>query len=148
MWGRSENFHFQGVVALSRVGGGEGLIFLREVHTPMHTMECILKAHNNAKVWALLLRFSRNFPKIFRTLILKESLSMGVPYFIKENLWKSASDEATLTNFFGGCKPSSKLNLKTKWCNRCGYCDNFWSCERLKKPVVNILEKKELDLES
>ena len=27
MWGRSENFHFQGVVALSRVGGG-GVNFL------------------------------------------------------------------------------------------------------------------------
>ena len=146
--GEVRKFSFSGGSCPIKGGGGEGLIFLREVHTPMHTMECILKAHNNAKVWALLLRFSRNFPKIFRTLILKESLSMGVPYFIKENLWKSASDEATLRNFFGGCKPSSKLNLKTKWCNRCGYCDNFWSCEWLKKPVVNILEKKELDLES
>ena len=68
---------------------------------------------------------------------------MGVPYFIKENLWKSASDEATLKKFFGGCKPSSKLNLKTKWCNRCGYCDDFWSCERLKKPVVNKYFEKE-----
>ena len=146
--GEVRKFSFSGGSCPIKGWGGEGLIFLREVHTPMRTMECILKAHNNAKVWALLLCFSRNFPKIFRTVILKESLSMGVPYFIKENLWKSASDEATLRNFFGGCKPSSKLNLKTKWCNRCGYCDNFWSCERLKKPVVNILEKKELDLES
>ena len=107
--GEVRKFSFSGGSCPIKGGGGEGLIFLREVHTPMHTMEYILKAHV-----ALLLCFSRNFPKIFRTVILKESLSMGVPYFIKENLWKSASDEATLRNFFGGCKPSSKLNLKTK----------------------------------
>ena len=40
--------------------------------------------------------FSRIFPKVFRTSILKENLAMDVPYFIKEHLWMSASDESTL----------------------------------------------------
>ena len=36
-----------------------------------------------------------NFPKIFRTAILNEKLPMDIPYFIKEDLWMSVSDEAT-----------------------------------------------------
>ena len=39
---------------------------------------------------------SRNFPKLFRKAISKENLPMDVPYFIKEHLWMSAFDEATL----------------------------------------------------
>ena len=66
----------------------------------------------------------RNFPKIFRTAILKENLPMDVPYFIHGHLWMSASDEATLKKNFGGSKPSSKLALKTKWYHSCGCCDD------------------------
>ena len=57
--------------------------------------------------------FFRNFPKIFRTAILKENLPKNVPYFIKKHRWMSASNEATLKKVFGGSKPSSKLILKT-----------------------------------
>ena len=44
--------------------------------------------------------FSRDFPKILRTSILTENFPIDAPYFIKENLWVSAADEATLKNFF------------------------------------------------
>ena len=51
--------------------------------------------------------FSGNFPKIIRTTLLKEHLSMDLPYFIKEYLWMSAFDEATLKKIkIGGSKPS------------------------------------------
>ena len=46
-----------------------------------------------------------NFPKIFRTVILKENLPMDVPYFIKEHLWMSASDEATLQKYLVEVNP-------------------------------------------
>ena len=42
----------------------------------------------------------------FITAILKENL-MDVPYFIKEHLWMSASNEATCKIIFCGYKPSS-----------------------------------------
>ena len=53
---------------------------------------------------------------------------MAVPYFIKEHLWISASDETKLKKGFVESKTSSKLIFKTKWCH---------SCERLKKRVTN-----------
>lgn len=40
--------------------------------------------------------FSRNFPNIFRTSILKEYVPENAPYFVEEHLWMSAFDEATL----------------------------------------------------
>ena len=52
--------------------------------------------------------------------LFKENLPMDVPYFIKENLWMSASDEAAPKKIIGGSKSSSKLTLKTKWCHKCG----------------------------
>ena len=55
-----------------------------------------------------------NFPKIFRRAVLNGRLPMDIPYFIKEHLWMSASDEVTLTKISGGSKPSSKLTLKKK----------------------------------
>ena len=72
-----------------------------------------------------------------RTAILKENLLMDVPYFIKEPLWISASDEAALKIIFGGSKPFSKLILKTKWYQSCGCCDDSRSCEQLKKRVTD-----------
>ena len=74
--------------------------------------------------------FSRNFPKMFRAAILKETLLMDVPYFIKEHLWTNASDQATLKKIFGGSKPSWKLTLKTKWYHSCGCYDDTRSCEQ------------------
>ena len=59
--------------------------------------------------------FSMNFPKIFRRAVLNGRLPMDIPYFIKEHLWMSASDEVTLTKISGGSKPSSKLTLKKKF---------------------------------
>ena len=42
-----------------------------------------------------------------------------------------------------GCKPSSKLILKTKWYHICECCDDSRSCELLKKHVTDkYLEKK------
>ena len=52
---------------------------------------------------------------IFWTAIFKENLPKHVPYFIKEHLWMSVSDEATLKKNFGVSKPSSKVTFKTKW---------------------------------
>ena len=39
---------------------------------------------------------------------------MHVPYFIKEHLWMSASDEAILKKKIGRSKPSSKLKVDLK----------------------------------
>ena len=64
--------------------------------------------------------YSGNFPKILTTSILKEKLLKDVPYFIKEQPWMSAYDEATLKKIFCGSKPSLKLTLKTKWYHSCG----------------------------
>ena len=51
--------------------------------------------------------FSRNFPKIFRTAILRENLLMDVPYFIKDHLFfMSDSDEATIRKNLDGIKSS------------------------------------------
>ena len=57
--------------------------------------EHMLNAHNYTEYEFCRWCFS-SFPKIFRTAILKENLSMDVPYFIKEHLWMSAFDEPTL----------------------------------------------------
>ena len=72
---------------------------------------------------------------------------MDVPYFIKEHLWMTASDEAALKSTFGGSKPSSKLTLKTKWYHSCGCCDDSQSREQLKKRVIDIHFEKKLDFE-
>ena len=81
--------------------------------------------------------FFWNFTKIFRTAILKENLTMDVPYLIKEHLWMSAFEEATLKKIWGGSKPSSRLTLKTKWYHNCGSCDHFRSCKQLKKRITD-----------
>ena len=86
--------------------------------------------------------FSRNFPKLFRTAILKENLPINVSYFIKEQPWMSASDEVTLRKYFGGSKPSSKLTLKTKWYHSCGCSDDSQSCEKLKMCYRYVFWKK------
>ena len=57
--------------------------------------------------------FPTNFPKIFRTAIFNENLPMDVLYFIKELLWISVSDMATLKIILDGSKLSSKLTFKT-----------------------------------
>ena len=67
--------------------------------------ERIMKAHNYTKYELCRLCFSRNFPKIFRTVILKENLPVDVPYFIKEHLWSSASDEALFNIFLVRVNP-------------------------------------------
>ena len=73
---------------------------------------------------------------------------MDVRYFIKEYLWMSASNEATLTKIFGRSKPSQKLTLKTKWYHSCGCCNDSRSCEQLKKRGTDkdILKKKSFTL--
>ena len=58
----------------------------------------------------------------------------------------SASDEATLKNF-RGCKPSSKLTLETKWYHSFGCCDDFGSCEQLKKCATDKYFEKKKDFE-
>ena len=71
---------------------------------------------------------------------------MDVPYFIKEHLWISASDEATLTKIFGASKPSPKLTLKIKWYQSFGCCDSSQSCEQLKKQVADKYFEKTVGL--
>ena len=74
---------------------------------------------------------------------------MDVAYFIKEHLWMSAFDEATLKKKFSGSTPTSKLTLKAKWYHSCGCCDDSRSCEQLKNRVTDkYFEKKKLDFES
>ena len=72
---------------------------------------------------------------------------MDSPYFITEHLWMSASYEAALKFFFDGTKPSSKMTSKTKWYHSCGCCDDFWSCEQLKKYFADKYFEKELNFE-
>ena len=69
--------------------------------------ECILKAHNYAEYNLCRRCFSRNLPKIFRTVILKEDLPKDVPYIyiIEDHLWMSASNETTPPKNVGGSKP-------------------------------------------
>ena len=54
-----------------------------------------MKVHNYAEHTLCGWCFSRNFPKIFGTAILKENLLMNVPFFIEEHLWMSVFNEAT-----------------------------------------------------
>ena len=72
---------------------------------------------------------------------------MDVQYFIKEHLWISASDEATLKKVFGESKPPSKWTMKTKWYQSCGCCDDSRSCEQVKKPVTDKYFEKKLNFE-
>ena len=106
-----------------------------------------MKAHNYAEYELFRRCFSRNFQKIFRTAILKENFRMDVPYFIKEHLWMSVFDEATLKKIFDGSKPSSKLTLETKCYSSCDCCDDSRSCEQLKKRVADKCFEKKLDFE-
>ena len=73
----------------------------------------ILKTHNYAEYELWRWYFPTNFPKIFRAAIFNENLPMDVLYFIKELLWISVSDMATLKIILGGSKLSSKLTFKT-----------------------------------
>ena len=98
----------------------------------------MLKAHNYAEEELCHKCFSRNFLKIFRTVILREDLLMDIPYFNKEDLWISAFDEASLKTFFDKSKPSSKLTLKTKCYHSCGCCD-----DSPKHFIDKYLEKKD-----
>ena len=52
-----------------------------------------------------------------------------------------------LWKVFGGRRTSSKLTLKTKWYNSCGYCDNSRSCEQLKRHVTDKYFEKKLGFE-
>ena len=70
---------------------------------------------------------------------------MDVPYFIKEHLWMSASDEATLKKKFPGSKPS-KLTLKTKWYHSCCCCDDSQSYEQLNKHATDKYFEKNVRL--
>ena len=83
----------------------------------------------------------------FWTATLKENFPIDVPYFIKEHIWMSASDEATLKKDFGESKPSSKLTLKTKWYHSFDCCDGSWSCEQLKKRFKYTFFEKKLHFE-
>ena len=127
---------------------------IREIPRKSFTTERILKAHNYVEYELCRWFFSRNFPKIFRAAIIKENLPIDVPYFIKEHLWMSASDETTLKKNFGGSKPKNKMvpwkqngtklvTLKTKWYQTCGCSDDSRCWEQLKKHVTDkYFEKK------
>ena len=90
--------------------------------------------------------FFRNFPKIFRTAILKENLLMGVPYFIKENLRMSSSYVAKLKNKFGGSRLSSTLILKAKWYHNSDCCHDSLSCKQLQKRVTDTYFERKVGL--
>ena len=63
---------------------------------------------------------------------------MDVPYFNKENLQMSASDETTFKIILHG----NKSSLKTKRYHSCGCCDDSRSCEQLKKGVTDTYFEK------
>ena len=84
---------------------------------------------------------------MFRTAILKENPPMAVPYFIQEHLWMTGSDEVTSKKKFGGSKSCSKVTLKARQHYSCGCCDDFRSCEQLKKNVTDKNIFKKLDFE-
>ena len=56
------------------------------------TTKHLLKTHSYGEYEHCYWYFSTNFPKVFRTAILKENFPMDVWYFIKEFLWMNASD--------------------------------------------------------
>ena len=66
---------------------------------------------------------------------------MDVPYFNKENLQMSASDETTFKIILHG----NKSSLKTKWYHSCGCCDDSRSCEQLKKQDTDKYSEEKLD---
>ena len=76
-----------------------------------------------------------------------KSISINLPYFIKEHLRIRASDEAKLKKNFGGVKPSTNFTLKTKWYLIYGCCDDSRSCEQLKKRVTYKYFEKKFDFE-
>ena len=115
------------------------------------TRKCILKAQNWAKCELCHWRSSRNFPKIFRTAILKVKLLLN-PYLQTFHIsLKNTSGWVLLMrqqskNIFGGSKTSSKLTLKTKCYHSCGCCDDCQSCEQLKKHVLDKYFEKNIRL--
>ena len=54
------------------------------------------KCPTSCVLWKGCSEFLENFLKIFTTPILKETVPLYVPYFIKEHLWMSAFDKETL----------------------------------------------------
>ena len=69
-------------------------------------------------------------------------------FFIKEHLWMSASDEASLKKKFPESKPSSKLASKTKCYHNCGCCDDYRTFEQLRRMLqINILNPNRLLLQ-
>ena len=96
---------------------------------------------NVSSVADVFLGISQKYPEqLFKKKTLKD-----VPYFIKENLRMSASDEATLKKIFCGSKPSLKLTSKTKWYHSWHCCNDSRSCEQLKKCVTGkYFEKKKI----
>ena len=119
----------------------------QEIPRKSLTTERILKAHNYTEYKLCCWCISSIFARIFRKAILKQN-PMDVPYFFKDHLWMSASDEATLKKHFGGSKRSSKLTLKTKLYRSCGCCDDSRSWKELKKCVTEKYFLKKLDFES
>ena len=67
----------------------------REFPRKLLRTERIMKVHNYAEYTLYGWCFSRNYPKIFGTAILKENLLMNAPCFIEEHLWMSVFNEAT-----------------------------------------------------
>ena len=102
-------------------------------------------------MWALSLMFFYEFPKniqnsYFKSKASAKPLFTNLPYFIKEHLWMSASNQATVKKHFWWSKPSSKLTLKTKCYHSCGCCDDCQSCEKLKKHVLDEYFEKNVRL--
>ena len=72
----------------------------------------ILNAHNYANYELCCWSLSKNLPKIFRTVVLKENPLMNVPYFIKKYLWMNAFDEAFSKKYLVEVDPSQSWPWK------------------------------------
>ena len=71
-----------------------------------------MKVHDYAEYKLCGWCFSRSFPKIFRTAILKENLLIDVPCYIEEHLWMSAFDEATFKKILLDVTPPQSWSWK------------------------------------
>ena len=99
--GKGYSGKFQGIIRRNQKRPASCVLWksvpenFQEIPKKSFTTEHISKAHSYTELELCRWCFSMNFPKIFRTAILKEKLPMDIPYFIKEHLWMSVSDEAT-----------------------------------------------------
>ena len=84
-----------------------------------------------------------------RDLFLHTGLTEHYIFFVTRSMAFFSSNVFIISIFvfFVIRRQLSKLTLKTKWYHNCGCCDDFQSCEQMKKHVNDKYFEKKLDLE-